>query len=101
MNFLMEAWQRKRERTIDWIGDIYEIVLTISGLFLVYAVLEIGKLLNYSKDRLDLLERIDFGFVVAAVVVLGLSVLGRLAVNGLGLEKRPHKTVMRAPRKTK
>lgn len=53
-------------------------MLALVGLFVVYGFIELGKLFHYDASRLDVLEKIDFGFVVATVVIAGLHFLGKL-----------------------
>lgn len=78
MNFLQEIWEREREHTIAWAGDLYKGALALAGLFIFYGFIELGKFLGYDKQRLDLLETIDFGFVVATIIITGVLFLGKL-----------------------
>jgi hypothetical protein len=81
MNFWREIWERERDYAIAWAGDLLKGALALIGLFVFYGFIRIGKVLGYDKDRLDLLERIDFGFVVATVVITGLLFLGKILVR--------------------
>jgi hypothetical protein len=97
MNIFVEFWQRQRERTLDWMEDIYRYVLALIGLFFLYGICEVGRRIHYDSAKLDLLENIDFGSAVIVFLRGVFHIFGTMVV-GKRPEEKPRKSAG-APKK--
>jgi hypothetical protein len=79
MSFFKDFWEQQRDFTLALIGDLFRLIVTLAGLFVVYGFAKIAEMSGYDKFKLDVLEWTDFA--VAATLVSGFYFVGRLIVR--------------------
>ena len=69
--FARQFWKQSREFTLSWAVDLYRWLLLLVGLGFIFRVLKLGEAIGYDPDLLKILERVDFAFGLACVVLIG------------------------------